>query len=139
MNKDEMKMIEEMEMAIGNALGLTYEGERLPFTIHTRNHLAKELVNAGYRKVAEDEIVVKKYQLNETLTSTLESGRRMGYAQAKEAHEDAFSEGFDAGKKAVAQYYLDVAYHRITDLKEDIDSAVKAIKDIAKEDGINLW
>lgn len=46
---DKEKEIEEMSKEIGRALGVTYEGERLPFTIHTRNYLAKELVEAGYR------------------------------------------------------------------------------------------
>ncbi len=52
MNKDEM--IEEMKIAISNALGLRYEG----------NNLARRLVDAGYRKVAEDEIVesMKTYE-----------------------------------------------------------------------------
>lgn len=59
MNEYEI-MVKDMETAIGKALGITYEGERLPFSLHTRNCLAKDLVNAGYRKVADDEIVVKK-------------------------------------------------------------------------------
>lgn len=59
MNEYEI-MVKDMETAIGKALGITYEGERLPFSLHTRNCLAKDLVNAGYRKVADDEIVVNK-------------------------------------------------------------------------------
>lgn len=51
MNKE--KQIEEMAIAIGEALGLTYEGERLPFSLHTRNYLAKALVNAGYGNLKE--------------------------------------------------------------------------------------
>lgn len=143
MNKDEM--IKDLRAIIDARceaeLGQVHaesKGGKVTKTVST-SLIAKDICNANYRKIAEDEIVVKKYQLNETLTSTLESGRRIGYAQAKEAHEDAFREGFDTGKKAVAQYYLDVAYHRIRELKDDIDSAVKAIEDIAKEDGINLW
>lgn len=54
------EMIKDMETAIGEALGLTYEGERLPFSLHTRNYLAKALINANYRKIADDEIVVKE-------------------------------------------------------------------------------
>ena len=41
----------EVAYAIGKALGIDYEGEQLPFTIHTRDHLAKELVDAGYGNV----------------------------------------------------------------------------------------
>lgn len=58
MNKDAKKIIEEMEIVIGEALGLTYEGESLPFSLHTRNYLAKKLVNAGYRKLGDDEIII---------------------------------------------------------------------------------
>lgn len=53
MNKE--KEIIEMGEEIGRALGITYEGERLPFTMHTRSYLSKELIEAGYRKATEKE------------------------------------------------------------------------------------
>lgn len=77
-------LIEDIETAIGKALGLTNEDEKLPFTIHTRNYLAKELVKEGYRKVGEDKQIVNTEQLNETLNSILEVGKRMGYAQGRD-------------------------------------------------------
>lgn len=61
MNKDEM--IKEMETAIGDALGFTYDSEVLLFRFHTRYYLAKVLVDEGFCKVADDEIVVKKSEL----------------------------------------------------------------------------
>ena len=51
----------EMEEAIGRALGIHYEEESLPFTMHTLRYLAKELIDTGYRKADE----VRKETLKE--------------------------------------------------------------------------
>lgn len=56
----------------------------------------------------------------------------------RDQYEKGFADGFNEGKKAVAQYYLDEAYLRLIDVKEDIDDAVKTLNDIAKEDGLKL-
>lgn len=56
----------------------------------------------------------------------------------REQYEKGFSDGFDEGKKAVAQYYLYEAYSRIIDVKDEIDHALKILNDIAKADGIEL-
>lgn len=45
---------------------------------------ATALYNANCRIIGEDEQVVKTEQLNETLNSTLESGKRMGYARGRD-------------------------------------------------------
>lgn len=124
MNKDEM--IKDLTSLIDS-----YEIK----TLANARFVARQIVERFFN-VGEEFTIVNAEQLNEILNSIRESGTRMGYEQVK---EDAFTEGFEAGKKAVAQYYLDVAYHRITDLKEKINGAVKAIEDIAKEDGIKLW
>lgn len=140
MNKDEM--IEDMKIVINQSVVRSNSGLDL-----SRGLMALSLDKLGYRKVGDDEIVVKKSELARLKNleinyeqvyedyRKLEQERKSYREEAKEA---AFNEGFDAGKNAVAQYYLDVAYHRIRELKEDIDSAVKAIEDIAKEDGIEL-
>lgn len=51
---------------------------------HCDECLATALINLGYRKIADDEQVIKTEQLYETLNSTLESGKRMGYAQGRD-------------------------------------------------------
>ena len=56
----------------------------------------------------------------------------------RDQYDKGFEDGFEEGKKAAAQYYLYEAYSRIIDVKEDIDDAVKKLKDIAKADGIKL-
>lgn len=43
-----------------------------------------ELIDGGCQIVGEDEQIVNTKQLNGTLNSTLESGKRMGYAQGRE-------------------------------------------------------
>lgn len=80
MNKDEM--IEEIAK-ITNFTAFDYrQGTIQSKTIYTA--MAEALYNAGYRKVADDEQIVNTEQLTETLNSTLESGKRMGYATGRE-------------------------------------------------------
>ena len=45
---DKQKEIEKMEKDIGDCVGLTYEGERFTYTLHTQKYLAKELIERGY-------------------------------------------------------------------------------------------
>ena len=61
MNKDEMKMIEEMAKEVGHAIASAIKdaSPRFGWTISYQD-VATELYNEGCRKVGDDEIVVKK-------------------------------------------------------------------------------
>ena len=61
MNKDEMKMIEEMSNEIDLAKKRLWNAENLKkddYSWHSKG-IATALYNAGYRKVGDDEIVIK--------------------------------------------------------------------------------
>ena len=45
---------------------------------------ARTVINAGYYKVGKGEQIVNTEQLNETLNSTLESEKRIGYARGQD-------------------------------------------------------
>ena len=72
-------------------------------------------------------LIGKRMTNKDALTKAFDKGYNEGYEA-----------GFEAGKKAVAQYYLDMVYHRITDLSDKVDATMQRIKDVAKEDGIVL-
>lgn len=66
MNKDEKKMIKEMANEIDlakkhlwNAINLKIDD----YSWHSKG-IAEALYNAGYRKIADDEIVIKKSKIN---------------------------------------------------------------------------
>ena len=80
MNKDEMKMIEEMAKVIDDNLFDYCDADGC---INNRQ-LAKTLVNAGYRKVAEDEIIINTEEHTKILDRILKTGRREGYTLGRE-------------------------------------------------------
>ena len=105
MNKDEMKMIrekcehfnEEVCSKINCKEGCKYYGtancdncihEDVCYMLGIYNDCKNEVAEYGCHqyqpKVADDEQIVNTEQLNETLNSTLESGKRMGYAQGRD-------------------------------------------------------
>ena len=64
---NKQKEIEEFARDIGESLGITYEGEQLPFRLKTRNYLAEKLVNKNYRKIPEDSVAITKEELKKII------------------------------------------------------------------------
>ena len=85
---------------------------------------AKKIINMGYSKVGEDELVVKKTQMIESLNAAQESGQRMGYAK-----------GRDETAKEVLQRF----YNQVKSNKNDFaDVKSYEIELMAEEYGIEL-
>lgn len=82
MNKDEKKMIEEMieEMAII----ISGSTELDTMNYYSARYKAKALINAGYHKIADDEIVVKKSEYEKKLNEYYEQGRASAFGDIEE-------------------------------------------------------
>ena len=98
MNKDEM--VEEMAK-ITNFTAFDYrQGTIQSKTIYTA--MATALYNAGYRKVADDEMVLDKNGYYEHINAVQECGKRMGYAQGRdETAREILQEMYDYCKEDV--------------------------------------
>ena len=103
---DKEKEIEEMSEKIGHALGITYEGERLPFTMHTRNYLAKVLVVAGYRKA--DEVRKEMYGEIEKLKAALDDALHSFTRMETLYKIKRFKSETETAKKIFTEWYHDV-------------------------------
>lgn len=88
MNKDE-EMIEEMAIIISGSTELD------TMNYYRARYKAKDLYNANYRKVADDEIVIKKKQYEQLKKYNRDRKRlRLKWQQAKQDLDDIYSNGF---------------------------------------------
>ena len=91
--KNKEKQIEEMAKDIGYQLGITYEEEKLPFSLHTRDYLARALIEQGYRKLLKDNVVLSKEEygskLQDAYNNGVEFGKKCG---SKETAEKIYKE-----------------------------------------------
>lgn len=134
MDKDEM--IEEIRAIIDDRceaeLGQVHaesKGGKVTKTVST-SLIAKDIYNAGYRKVAEDEIVIQKDVFEELSKdySTINN----------EAYYCGFSAGVEEAKQGTAREILTTIYNRLRYATFQQKFALKIVKDIANELGIEL-
>ena len=101
MNEDKKKMIEEIKAIIDDRceaeLGQVHassKGGKVTKTVDT-SLIAKDIYNAGYRKVADDEIVIKKRKYEQLKKYNRDRKRlRLKWQQAKQDLDDIYSNGF---------------------------------------------
>lgn len=131
MNKDEM--IKDIRAIIDDRceaeLGQVHaesKGGKVTKTVST-SLIAKDICNAGYQKVAEDEIVIKKSEY-ENLTKT--------YAAI---NSEAYYCGLSVGREEVAKEILQELYDEaISYVCKVVELTTFQIEQRAKEKGIEL-
>jgi hypothetical protein len=120
--KDREKQIEELAKDIGYELGISYEEEKLPFSLHTRDYLAKALIEKGYQKVDKDSVVISKEEY-ERITKELVTEQR-----AKKIAQEYFGIVRKETAREIIEMFNDKNYITEKDL----------IKAIAKRYGVKI-
>lgn len=147
MNKDEM--IEQMAKDLVDEIefDITFYDFNGSVGIHfDYDCTAKNVVEKGYRKVADDEQIVNTEQLTETLNSTLESGKRMGYAKGRDEtitavlkYIDNTIKGFNRANEEANKGLDEVEKEARTMCADAIEEVLKIVRDdLARVYGIEL-
>lgn len=72
------KQIEELKKDISYELGISYEEERLSFSLKTRDYLSKSLIEKGWQKVDKDKQVVLTREEYDNLKLEIQKAHHKG-------------------------------------------------------------
>lgn len=136
------KQIAEMAKDIGYELGKYYEEENLSFSLHTRDYLAKSLINLGYQKVDKDKQVVlskERYDKLISLYDEIWGAYYDGENNAKVYYENIkIPQARKETAREILNKILDFIHYETFRKGFELKKVESKVKELAKQYGVEI-